>query len=58
MKSKANQIHLKQAKLNQDMMSIHIKKINFKNIICVIIILARGLMCFHPNIGCLTLRMK
>jgi len=57
MKSKANQIYLKQKKI-QDVMSIHYQKINCRMIICVIIVLPGGLVCFHPNIGCLTLRMK
>jgi len=49
MKSKANQIYLKQAKIIQDVMSIHYQKFNCKKIICVTTIVG-GLMCFHPSV--------
>jgi fluoride ion exporter CrcB/FEX len=47
MKSKANQIYFKQAKIIQDVMSIHYQKINYRKIICATTILG-GLNVFSP----------
>jgi hypothetical protein len=47
MKSKANQIYLKEAKIIHNVMSIHYQKFNYKNIIHVTTIL-RGLSVFSP----------
>jgi hypothetical protein len=49
MKSKGSQIYLKQAKIIQDVMSIHYQKFNCRNIIRVTTILG-GLVCFHPMV--------
>jgi len=51
MKSKANQIYLKQAKRIQDVMSIHYWKFNCRNIICVSTILG-GLSVLAPYGRC------